>query len=184
MVLRPETEELSHELRTDPRPQLEPVGNEHAGHAVGRSSVAVVGDGRGALGHFLLALRPGLVGGFVELGFVAGTDRRETTTTQLLGAEGWPLAVVVAIVSRLGWTMLGVFAAATRCTLAGDLLPGLETIPVRQALSLYYSTPELVPGLPADLVVYPEEPESLPVSDLPDLRPSLVLFGGEVVHQA
>jgi diphosphomevalonate decarboxylase len=40
-----------------------------------------------------------LFGGFVELGFVPGTDRRETTTTQLLGAEDWPLAVAVAIVS-------------------------------------------------------------------------------------
>ena len=40
-----------------------------------------------------------LFGGFVELGFVAGSDRSETTTTQLLGAEDWPLAVAVAIVS-------------------------------------------------------------------------------------
>lgn len=80
--------------------------------------------------------------------------------------------------------MLGVFAAATRCTLDGDLLPGTETIPVDRALSLYYSAPKLVPGLPADLVVYPEEPARLPVTDLPDLRPSLVLFGGEIVHRA
>ncbi|MEN8148561.1 MAG: amidohydrolase [Planctomycetota bacterium] len=79
--------------------------------------------------------------------------------------------------------MLGVFAATTRCTLAGDLLPGTETIPVARALSLYYSFPKLVPGLPADLVVYPEEPERLPVTDLPDLRPSLVVFGGEIVHR-
>ena len=49
--------------------------------------------------------------------------------------------------------------------------------------SLYYAFPELAPGLPADLVVYPEEPEDLPVTDLPDLRPSLVLFGGKIVHQ-
>lgn len=40
-----------------------------------------------------------LFGGFVELAFVAGSDRRQTTTAQLLGAEDWPLAVAVAIVS-------------------------------------------------------------------------------------
>ena len=57
------------------------------------------------------------------------------------------------------------------------------TIPVAKALSLYYSFPKLVRGLPADLVVYPEEPDRLPVSDLPDLKPSLVLFGGEIVRR-
>jgi len=79
--------------------------------------------------------------------------------------------------------MLGVFAAATRLTLAGDLLPGLETIPVEKALSLYFSYPRIEPGRPADLVVFPEDPAKLPVADLPDLRPSLTLFGGKIVHR-
>jgi len=80
--------------------------------------------------------------------------------------------------------MLGVFAAATRLTLDADLLPGLETIPVGRALSLYFSFPRLEAGRPADLVVFPEDPEKLPVADLPDLRPSLTVFGGKIVHHS
>ena len=80
--------------------------------------------------------------------------------------------------------MLGVFAAATRLTLDADLLPGLETIPVGRALSLYFSSPRLEAGRPADLVVFPEDPEKLPVADLPDLRPSLTVFGGKIVHHS
>jgi diphosphomevalonate decarboxylase len=38
-----------------------------------------------------------LFGGFVELALVTGGDRRETTTSQLLGAEDWPIAVAVAV---------------------------------------------------------------------------------------
>lgn len=38
-----------------------------------------------------------LFGGFAELAFVPGSDRRETIATQLLRAEEWPLAVAVAI---------------------------------------------------------------------------------------
>jgi diphosphomevalonate decarboxylase len=40
-----------------------------------------------------------LHGGFVELGFVSGSDRTETFVRQLVEPEGWPLEVVIAITS-------------------------------------------------------------------------------------
>jgi hypothetical protein len=77
--------------------------------------------------------------------------------------------------------MPGVFAAAARRTLAGDPLPGDETIPAAEALSLYFSFPAVAPGAPADLVAYARDPATVPLDDLPRLRPVLTVFEGEVV---
>ncbi|MCU0726146.1 MAG: amidohydrolase [Planctomycetes bacterium] len=77
--------------------------------------------------------------------------------------------------------MRGVFAACARRTLDGAPLPGEESLPADEALRLYYSFPEIVPGVPADLVAFPRDPATVPHDVLPRLRPCLTVFAGNVV---
>jgi predicted amidohydrolase YtcJ len=79
--------------------------------------------------------------------------------------------------------MLGIFAAAMRLTMNTELLPGFETIPVAKALELYFGAPRLKPGDPADLVVYSEDPATIPPPDLPGMEPLLTVFDGDVVFR-
>ncbi len=90
---------------------------------------------------------------------------------------------------------LGVVTAAKRKTWAGTVLGEREAISIAEALAAYTAngasalgiedrTGSIKEGKVADLIVLPEDPLTLPVDELPSLRPTAVLVGGKVAWGA
>jgi predicted amidohydrolase YtcJ len=161
---------------------------EHGGLIAGRITDAVEAGVHITVQQALLAgLGPAFVGAWG-----AGRSAELFPWRELVDAGAWISAGTDHPIGPLD-PLAAVHGMTTRATPAGGLGPA-HAVTRAEALGLYTvagaqflgrpATGTLVPGAPADLVAYPEDPFTCAAERLLDLAPAATVIGGELAYDA